>query len=555
MLQKASVESVITLAKKISESGLSMIPHQNTPLSIAVNESYSPIIDTAESADLYRLSECIQKASMRDAGEGCYPHDNVMETLVEMASSAVQKNILLARTVVNPQIKQVVDAVESTLSKAAIRAANPIAIIPDTFDGVWASPTLTSLVGRYEDVPVRDVVKPAYFGSRATDDVQGLLKSGSSAFDSEVAAWVEGLGVDFVMDVYNTVFAQAYLNESGPKLHDFLSTLRDNNPLMARNRALAVYLMARTLKDQPESEAGVDLSTFREVLTENMEQAGRMVAQAMARRIQETDAKLLLTSWPTTDTGNALLNGAAIVVNGECYTAWLNEGGSPEILLGSFVTDRETGYGALLAAGDRYKQEWERVLLMRKSQVNSHRFNTILQSLGAAITDIINGMADDDMVVINRAAYHARLREVLGTFGSGDFENLYTAARTALVFTLYAHTDAERILKAMDEILNQMPKLDVREAALYAVIDVVSSWVLSLIEVKPELTNTENLVQARAGAALITLANAVELGTQTVLTVAGNDISNHIEGQVATVGQVADAIALKIQSKLQHVLK
>lgn len=49
---------------------------------------------------------------------------------------------------------------------------------------------------------------------------------------------------------------------------------------------------------------------------------------------------------------------------------------------------------------------------------------------------------------------------------------------------------------------------------------------------------------------LATLANAVELASGVIEKIAGNDISNHINGKPIRPGDLADAVAANLQREL-----
>lgn len=49
---------------------------------------------------------------------------------------------------------------------------------------------------------------------------------------------------------------------------------------------------------------------------------------------------------------------------------------------------------------------------------------------------------------------------------------------------------------------------------------------------------------------LTVLSNAVELASKIILTTAGNDASNTLQGEMITGAFVADAVAARLQAKL-----
>lgn len=556
MLRLESLDAVAVLAKKTSDAGLSIVPLPNSPLALALQHCYTPVLDETHNLDLYVVMQRLHEASTQKDLGGNFPHDDAMQVLVAMVSDTVQRNLQLARTIVNPQVKQLAERVDAEINKAEIKTSSPIAIIPDYLNGVWASPTLEALVERYEESYAENMPAPQWFPEITGDQALELVKSGSGAFDAEVAAWAEKVGVEFLMDVYCQVFAT---NKPGypalNSIYDFIDNKSQPLPSTNRDRALAVFLMARNLKKDAPEGANMTLNEFREKMLALIEQAGRVVAVSLQRRRADIKRGMLVPFWPAIDVKSALVTGANIVVIGEVYDQWIAGGGAPELILGAYVTDQNAAPQHLLDNAERYRAAWNRNLMMLKSQSNAGRYNATIKALSEGVKDIINELNENDIVVTNKGVLFERLNDVLSTIVAVDAEDVFGTARKVLCYVLYAHTDAEKLLKILDHMLEEFEGLDVREAALYAVIDLMAEWLLKLVDVRiGAIPNGPTSANEKAACALATLGTAVELGVEVIDNIAGNDISNQMAGQPATPSLLATTLALKIQNKLQHLL-
>ena len=60
----------------------------------------------------------------------------------------------------------------------------------------------------------------------------------------------------------------------------------------------------------------------------------------------------------------------------------------------------------------------------------------------------------------------------------------------------------------------------------------------------------KNLVEQNT----LVLANAIELGASIVMSIAGNDIANTIEGKLVTPDELRDALSAKLRSRFIPVL-
>ncbi len=553
MLHRSCIEAVTALTETAVESGVVIRPLPNTPLALAIQAGYDAAIETTQGLSVFDIGGLLEAGSQRANQGGGYPHDDAIAVTVDMVSQTVEKNLLLARTVVNPQIKSVVGKVEELVNAADLSAMTPITILPDYFDGVWAANTLETLVEKFIDAPVANRNAPIYFPVKTPDEIVGLLKTGSSNFDREVETWVASLGADFFVSVYQQFFQIQTGLAAATTLSDFAMPAFEKVPSVGRNRALAIFLMARSLKSDAPEGYSAGLAKFQEEMALLMEQAGRIVGRAVQRRKDDIKAGMLVVVWPG-DARVALSTGAIITVIGETYNQWLTKGGSPEILLGSYVSDGSTNPLVLLEKQDQYKEAWNRSLLVLKSKANSQRFNATVTGIVKGVEEIILSLTEDEYLTVNKGELHKRLHEAVSTLSANDCADVYHAVRRVVCYTLYPHTDAEKVLKAIDKATVDNPELAVREAALYATIEMLADWLLKLMEVKVQGDSIGNNADERRAAAMASLCNAVEIGVEVVMKIAGNDISNQIGGQDVNSGILAQAIALKFQNKLQHLL-
>lgn len=554
MLNNQSVESVIVLAQKVVSSGLAVSPKPATPLDLAVNECFTPELDlpaTSEMGDYsFYVADRLTSASRRETPTG-YPHDDAIETVTAMGAAATQRLLALARNDVKARITSVMTDIENALKAEEQVMISPVAVVANMLGGIWGSTTLHALVEKYSATPAESVKAASYFNPRDGEAVVQLLYTKTARFDAEVGSWVEALGAPFFLQVYNDFFVRQFGMGERWSLDWAFDVNNANTPEEGRNRLLAIFLMALSLRDMPEEESGVTLDEFRKAMRMVVEQAGRTVFREYEKYLTDSKSNTLLRSWPSAN--GSLKAGTMIAVNGEVYSRWLADGGCPEIILGSYVSDRVTGYSQLLAGAERYKKEWERTLTVRRSQANTARYNIIISAMGVSIAKQIAEMSAEDLVVTNHSVFHTRLNDELAKVSIADTTNeaIYGVVRHLICHTMYAHTQAESVLKNIDVIMAAQPHLEAREAALYAIIDMVVDWVYELLSVNRVPSHTTETDRASMVYTISSLANAVELASNIIVRTAGGDVSNSIDGKSITINGLADAVALKLQSKFQ----
>lgn len=482
MLKNASLSAIFGLAKKLADSKVFLEPHAGTPLAAAVTACYTPTIDIQRTfeGDPTEIAYQIASDSRTPGLDDIPPHDKAMGEIVRVLGASVQNSLHLARNVVKPIIAAVVQDVDAAVKASTVKMASVMSVHADVYEDIWGSGVLESMVDKYRDAPVMsDAVIPNALPLLTNDQMLGLLKTGSARFDKEVMDWVADIGPEFVFDTYANYFAvraEGYEPQPDPGIQ--FQYLTGTTPL-ERRRTLIIHLMARRLLQ--ETPAGVDMAAgdYRDLLTSVLEQSGRGINRVLDVRERDRKQRRLVTNWPLENAEYQTANPemAIVSVNNDVYDAWLKEGGCPEILFGAAITDHESSYTALLEKGEDYMRAWMRRSATIRSGQKSDTFNITLGALRDAVTKQINTLSDDLVLNQTRAPMHEKLREELSELTARQCEDVWCCAKHVVCTTMFGHTDARKILDAVDAIGTDNPDMDPREVALLATIDILTRWV------------------------------------------------------------------------------
>lgn len=471
MLTKSALNAAYPLAQQLASKGISLDPINDTPLAALVTCSLSEkaIVDAAPvgSFESFDYNQSLLDSSAASAPvTGECEHDSILSKTVEAVSAAVERNLNEARDVVVPMIKQVVESTEAFMDASAQSSLSPFTIAPFYYNAIWDSPITLELVSKYTNFQGEQVRLGQSFQRPA--DLRAALLTGAGRYDEEVVAFCNSVGDDKVEYVWTAIFGGGV-----GQLSDVLRTAYD-----ATDNALLAFLFARRLVDEIPDGVNMELSAYNAYMSSIMAQAGRVAAGVYQRRAADLSTKRLVISFPTSS------DRGEIIVIGDVYDKWLADGGAAELLLGSVVSDRSMGYADLISNKERYLRDWQRFYALLQSKASMVRFESMLAGLRAAMTSIIN--SDDDRLALpadRRSDYHQRLRERLTHVKAKDVEELWIIARKTVCRVLFPHTDAEKILNAIDAAAKAHPEMDIREAGLFATIDYVAQWVADLIDV------------------------------------------------------------------------
>jgi hypothetical protein len=334
------------------------------------------------------------------------------------------------------------------------------------------------MVARYEETlqPSSEVF-PLSIGTVEVD-LMGVLKTGIGDLDKDVQALVNAVGEAGLRDLWDQFFAETDRSRN-------LNQQLDHVSVVAPYQLILVHMLAVQYGESVPDTENVDLDEFRNYTTTLRAASGRLIARRIALLDRAIATKQMVIRFPSEDGIRALTGEGLtlrIVVNHMVYKRWLEDGGCPEILLGSALSDQNTNYQGLLNDAERYKKTWmdhERMVrLARRNKV----FNSLQNYIGLAVAKEINDI-DLETVPHTRESMHADLTTHIGHMCATDVENLYETVRHILCNTVFKHTDALNILTEFDRLAAQCDeKDDMREVATLVAINYATDWVAGMIQ-------------------------------------------------------------------------
>jgi hypothetical protein len=479
MLSRNAINAAHPLAHALAGRGIVLAPHANTPLQAVVATcqpqadvlaANAPALESAQAFDVL-----LERSSASALPDGSVPHDAAKNDVVAAAKLAVAGNLSIARNVVNPAIKQVVDFVNKFTDDADTSLSRPMNVVPIFYKPLWDSPVLEQLAGRHRNQFSNDLVLRPITGVQAgTDEAFAAVFSvGVPSIDAELDVFAKSLDPAFVAQIWNETF--------GPNAQALSAVLYSpmGTPAGAYGRIDApviVYLSARWMLQETPAGVNMDLGTFRAYMSEVMARAGQAIMGNLTRRARDLQNGTIIVTVPRGASGD-------VYVLGDNYNRFLANGGSPEAIFGSIISGRAqnitpTTPPDTLAAG---LLEWKRTQAIINQQIAYQRQTTMVQGLAQAVARLINDLPDDQRVVPPEVM-HGLLKKQIQALPTFKQEDLWAVARSLVCGSIYPHTDAEEIITAIDAAAKANPDLDIREAALLGTIDYVVQWLVEQVQ-------------------------------------------------------------------------
>lgn len=474
MINYNSLTAAIGLADKLEKKGIQLKAITGTPLATLISAGYLPNPDVG-SMDM-SAEERIQFGSVSKNAQGICEHDLVMDEVVEVLKRTVTWGLDLARNQVNPCIHTAVQFVEDYTASAMTLKNTAISVKADTYHGIWGSHYLQGMVERYNETSVKDV-KLSITVPLPENVVSplALIETGISRFNSELGEFVATLPENYVTELYNRVFVATDA--------DFNSSLLSylNHLYVEPNQILLIHLMALKLMETVPEGIRAGLNEYKEYIADIVAQSGRAMVRTLERRESGVSRKVLINDWTQYRDDDIGITPIAIRVNGDMYGKFLEAGGSPEVLFGAFLTDRNYSYDLLLERKDQYIKVWESQERVMSTNLRLQKANHYLTGLVRAVEKAIAELPED-LLVTERSIYHTALHAYVKDMPNNWYEDcLFTTCRKVICNVMFPHTDALEILTMIDTAGRENPTLDIREVGLLAMIEYIPNWVATLI--------------------------------------------------------------------------
>lgn len=462
MISVRALESVQGLAQRLTRRGIGLESADGSALDVLVDSTVAIVNDEAEP-----VLDVVTTAEITSTTSGPLPcgHNLEFDAIVEAGIAAVNAELQVARNKVVPAQTELYEAAMKVLGDKSNRTLTAFDIIRDDLQDIFRDGNLIALVDEYyakEQAPWEGTL---VFGNRTGAEVVEMLSTGFSHTDQLIATWVATKGEDWFAQTWDDVFN--------------INANSDTRPLRtklveSRDTALAVFLIARYLKDHIPEETGMDLNSYQDAIHLIEVNAGSVLKANLALYVRAVAEQQLVLG---------IVEGTKVRVNGEVYDRWIDNGGDAEVLFGYAVANgREVSAGALTKRAEHYKKKWyEHSSLVQATEVQN-RFNNLrtvlLQAFGRQLEEEARAEGVVEGVEGTIQELYTTFRNELAKMGDAELNDLHLAILKLLCKTRFSNTKAYFILTRIDFHCKQNPALQPREAATLATIEYVADWVV-----------------------------------------------------------------------------
>lgn len=499
MLNTKTMEAVAPYIEHHGNRRLTAIPGSVlSTLTQSMIEKYQVMASVRHDAN--SIEELSIDDIIQTIGSGCEEKSvtelDGSQTLNEAVRGIVQvmrNNILLTRGTVLPLIDKYTEQLTNVVSEKCNRGVLALNIVEDTNFAILGSSQLKSIVAdQKQRTQYSDIVLPRYHSQDlSAPELLNLMKTQNKAFDEVITNWIKVNSLEpKIKDVYKSLFVGSVSTSRTQRDDVFIQYVNAVNYEVAIIALLLCWGLVRNLQD------GVSLShnDYKGSMEVFSAACCGVISQAVSRYERNAKNKNLVLQYPGYNRQFCYDEPEKniIVVNGETYARFLETGGRPEMIFGSYLTDRHMRMGDILEnAKENVKAYTRQVERGRLTAINNTL--TIVQSelreIAFDIVKTIDGQNNDeegaiekDYVIRFTGNEHMRkANDYIRSVGARHLDDFYATIRN---FVCRCFFEGSMVLDLLDRIdaLDPDGKKDINELALISTVDLVVDWLINQIE-------------------------------------------------------------------------
>lgn len=471
MLTVEALNEAMPLTESLDSQDIVLEAIEDTPLARAVNQTVI-LDDQTDKENPIDLESSVASTNAVEKVSGGSEHDLVIDEIVKAGADAVRGQVLYAKNVVQPKLKQFIDLVEEDIALLPVSGLSKYQIktydLPEIFQSDGFKQSL--------DLFANTEYQPFSFDLNLPDIVESefidLIKTGSQVTDGFIDQWIARVGIDFIYSVYQTVFQIKQNTDADySKVLDLRVMMNDKET--GTDTTIAIYLLSNKLYDNPPENTNNSLDSYNAKLLVLRNQSGNKLF-----RIKEA----FDLAYENNKIVKEIVSSYCVEVFSHVYADWINNGGSNEVLLGSLLADR--GYytvSALNEDSEKLKALWENNKQLEEKTAINNKFVYVKESLQRNFSKLL--AEDTESSIEDKNTYSKIFSEELKLIKISDLTDICAVCLKLLGRSMFYRSDAERFLTSMDKVTIENPSINPREAALISAIELATDYLCAQIKV------------------------------------------------------------------------
>lgn len=453
-----TLQSTISYANLLETQGIRLnIPGQS-PLSVLMSYSAADNPQVYEPAN--NFIERIKNVTVMKGG--MTEHDNAISTVVEELVPIVTTHIRVAR-----EIGQIATSLADTVQRyvdaaPAVDASGEFNIIKDEIHNLFDESSFVGFLNRPSSIPNKPARTNVCSTGRDFETILSFLLTGNDKTDKCVKDLISTYDANWLENIWYGFFASGFSVSSVYGLHNLFQ-------LPPGERAAVSFIgnsIATKLFGNIPKDACGNLSSFESNLADLRDTFLVALQGGYSEYQNQIKSKIIVTIYKNRD--------RVAIVNGSSYRTWLEEGGSPELILGALLTNNPAYSSEEFALrGNEFKRQWGGFCIIHNADSDLRRSNFLRGIYLACFTETMGNIAPFEEAFRKANTSFAeqailRAEALLISTGLDALSDLSNICLELIAGIRFDYTPAKMILKDIDSVRKANPDVDPREAALVA---------------------------------------------------------------------------------------
>lgn len=394
--------------------------------------------------------------------------DSEMDSLVHNMALGFANKIGYIKNTVIPVLETYKESVETQRNKfKAVNEASLMEMEYIEMPVLLQVPAMLNYLARYTADNRITITASITIGNITANELKSSLTDfGNTELDNAISKWLDTLGDDYIMDVWNRYFKVVSPSNIA------YSNLRSVNILDDVNERLLVFLIAVAFNSNPP-DIIVDKDKFAQALAEIRDMAG--VYLVIYINVYNRYANTLVIRYDKED--------KKVYVNVEVMKAFIEKEGTPEVIYGKLISSNKTflTMDEVVEDMESAKKTWDQYYALKESQFMAAEKRMARQILIAAFTDTLSVMDDTEKEILeelntNKEQLINKCTKYVNAMRDVNFNELDETCRDVICNCRYWYTDAKMFLEFMEDEYENNKDIDAKVAALLATVRYISVY-------------------------------------------------------------------------------
>lgn len=470
-----SVATAIVYAKHLEEKKirLSLTGQSHLGVLMSYSSPDNPQVIETEESFIDRISDVVINKG------GTSEHEMAISTIVDELAPLVQGHIRVAKEIgqmageLSESVKKYLEGVPTNDASGAFN------IEKDELPSVYDEPYVQNMI---EEVSFSSTPFPKNMfctGPRDFDGVFNYLITGNQSLDEKIKELVSSYDKDFLEKIWYGFFSNMTIGRNSENY--CLSGLR--NLVVGERLAVSFIVLtiaSKLLGNIPSDSIG-SLSEFEDGLYKLKCNVLQVMKSGLDEYNYQLNNKVMVLAYRGYE--------KKVIVNGVVYREWLNNGGSPELILGSLLSKNSAySISEFSEKPENFLRQWNAYCSLHNAESDLKRATFFRSIYLTCFTDSVCAIVPfEEQFRKNNLSFAEsvidRAEDFLRNASLSDLTDVLQICLELVAGIRFDYTPAKFILKDIDSTVKLTPDIDPREASLVATAKYISSYFSNILGV------------------------------------------------------------------------